>query len=280
MAPVSRSTPCSALWAKCVRPTFIFATFASGSCGDCHASFDVFLFFRDRSKRANSARVGLSIPEASASRRTNASYDSPVSRGAPIQPGRNRRRLHLRRRGHARVRRYGAEPGAPPEERVAVDRVGVGEPEGGHLASNVEGLSIYAPRVGGPDDGFLVASSQGNHTYYRLRPRPAARLPRDLPCGRSGGGRRRRGHRRPARGVGSGRSALSDGPARRPGWDQTWPRTRGSTRTSSSFRGRTCSTPSTSPFPKVLSESEASVCHGHHASSAPCASASHCARAL
>ena len=61
--------------------------------------------------------------------------------------------------------RYGAEPGAPPEERVAVDRVGVGEPEGGHLASNVEGLSIYAPRVGGPDDGFLVASSQGNHTY-------------------------------------------------------------------------------------------------------------------
>ncbi len=61
--------------------------------------------------------------------------------------------------------RYGAEPDAPPEERVAVDRVGVGELEGGHLASNVEGLSIYAPRVGGPDAGFLVASSQGNHTY-------------------------------------------------------------------------------------------------------------------
>ncbi len=61
--------------------------------------------------------------------------------------------------------RYGAEPGAPPEEWVAVDRVGVGEPEGGHLASNVEGVSIYAPRVGGPDNGFLVASSQGNHTY-------------------------------------------------------------------------------------------------------------------
>ena len=63
-----------------------------------------------------------------------------------------------------RVRSW-AVGSAPPEERVAVDRVGVGEPEGGHLASNVEGLSIYAPRVGGPDDGFLVASSQGNHTY-------------------------------------------------------------------------------------------------------------------
>jgi len=41
----------------------------------------------------------------------------------------------------------------------------VGEPPGGHLASNVEGLSIYAPPGGGPDDGFLPASGQGNHTY-------------------------------------------------------------------------------------------------------------------
>ena len=60
--------------------------------------------------------------------------------------------------------RYGAEPGASAE-RVAVDRVGVGEPEGGHLAAHVEGLSIYAPSGGDPHDGFLVASSQGNHTY-------------------------------------------------------------------------------------------------------------------
>ena len=67
MAPVSRSTPCSALWAKCVRPSFIFAIFASRSCGDCHALFDVFLSFRDRSNRANSARVGVSIPDAFAS---------------------------------------------------------------------------------------------------------------------------------------------------------------------------------------------------------------------
>ena len=61
--------------------------------------------------------------------------------------------------------RYRAEPGLSTAQRVAVDRVGVGEPGGGHLASHVEGLSIYAPPGGGPDDGFLVASSQGNHTY-------------------------------------------------------------------------------------------------------------------
>ncbi len=61
--------------------------------------------------------------------------------------------------------RYPAEPGLSTAERVAVDRVGVGEPAGGHLASNVEGLSIYAPPAGGSDDGFLVASSQGNHAY-------------------------------------------------------------------------------------------------------------------
>ena len=61
--------------------------------------------------------------------------------------------------------RYRAEPGLSTADRVAVDRVGVGEPAGGHLASQVEGLSMYAPPGGGPDDGFLVASSQGNHTY-------------------------------------------------------------------------------------------------------------------
>ncbi len=42
--------------------------------------FEVFLFFRDRSNRANSARVGVSTPDASANRRMNASWDSPVSR--------------------------------------------------------------------------------------------------------------------------------------------------------------------------------------------------------
>ena len=85
MAPVSRSTPCSALWAKCVRPSFIFVIFASGSWGDRQSLFDVFLPFRDRSKRANSTRVGVAIPEASANRRTNASYDSPVSRRSMLR---------------------------------------------------------------------------------------------------------------------------------------------------------------------------------------------------
>ena len=79
------STPCSALWARCVRPSFIFAIFASGSCGDFHSLFDVFLFFRDRSNRARSARVGVSTPDASANRRMNASWDSPVSRRSMLR---------------------------------------------------------------------------------------------------------------------------------------------------------------------------------------------------
>ena len=61
--------------------------------------------------------------------------------------------------------RYDAAPEASESERVAVDRVGVGEPRGGHLSASVEGLSIYSPPGGGPHDGFLVASSQGNDTY-------------------------------------------------------------------------------------------------------------------
>ena len=52
---------------------FFAAIFASGSCGDFHSLFDVFLFFRDRSKRARSARVGVSTPDASAKLRTKAS---------------------------------------------------------------------------------------------------------------------------------------------------------------------------------------------------------------
>ena len=40
MAPVSMSTACSDLWAKCVRPSFIFAIFASGSCDDLHFTTD------------------------------------------------------------------------------------------------------------------------------------------------------------------------------------------------------------------------------------------------
>src|ERR1035437_7515618 len=57
IAPVSRSTACSALWARRVRPSFIFATFASGSHGCFQSWFEVF-FLRLRSRRARSSRVG------------------------------------------------------------------------------------------------------------------------------------------------------------------------------------------------------------------------------
>ena len=67
MAPVSRSTACSAVCARCVRPSFILAIFASGSCGWVQSAFEPF-FLRVRSNRANSARVGVERPDASASR--------------------------------------------------------------------------------------------------------------------------------------------------------------------------------------------------------------------
>jgi hypothetical protein len=49
-----------------VRPSFILVIFASGSCGWVQSSFEP-LFFRFRSIRARSARVGVSMPDACAS---------------------------------------------------------------------------------------------------------------------------------------------------------------------------------------------------------------------
>ena len=49
--------------------------FASGSCGLVQSSFDPF-FFRFRSNRASSARVGVAMPDASASRVSHASYSA------------------------------------------------------------------------------------------------------------------------------------------------------------------------------------------------------------
>lgn len=97
--------------------------------------------------------------------------------------------------------RYRAEPGLSTAERLAVDPVGVGEPAGGHLASNVADPSIYAPPGGGPDDGFLVASSQGNNTYlvYDRAPPHAYRKRFRLA---DAGAPRRPGHRRTRRRVG------------------------------------------------------------------------------
>ena len=49
-----------------LRPSFILVIFASGSEGDVHSLLEPF-FFRFRSSRANSARVGVSMPDACAS---------------------------------------------------------------------------------------------------------------------------------------------------------------------------------------------------------------------
>ena len=65
----------------------------------------------------------------------------------------------------AGIWRYDAEPTAQTDRPAAVDAVGLGSPGGGRLAADVEGLALYAPPGGGNRDGYLVASSQGNHTY-------------------------------------------------------------------------------------------------------------------
>ncbi|MCA1605075.1 MAG: phytase [Acidobacteria bacterium] len=57
--------------------------------------------------------------------------------------------------------KYGAEP-TSGATRTTVDKTGAG----GHLTSNVEGLCIA---YGTADDGYLIASSQGNNTYVVYR---------------------------------------------------------------------------------------------------------------
>lgn len=71
--------------------------------------------------------------------------------------------------------RYGAEPKDSFKERMAVDRTGLGKTDGGRLSADVKGLALYAPpdadKNNGADsaqyknNGYLVASSQGNFTY-------------------------------------------------------------------------------------------------------------------
>lgn len=61
--------------------------------------------------------------------------------------------------------RYGAEPGDSIERRGSVDTTGLGTTPGSRLSADVEGLALYAPPEGDADDGYLVASSQGNFTY-------------------------------------------------------------------------------------------------------------------
>lgn len=61
--------------------------------------------------------------------------------------------------------RYGAEPKDSFNQRTSVNKTGLGDASGGHLSADVEGLALYAPMDAGPDAGYLIASSQGNHTY-------------------------------------------------------------------------------------------------------------------
>ncbi len=67
-APVSRSTACSGLEAKRVRPSFRRVILASGSLGLAHSAFEVRLPLRRRSSRLSSAAVGVAIPLSLASR--------------------------------------------------------------------------------------------------------------------------------------------------------------------------------------------------------------------
>ena len=57
---------------------------------------------------------------------------------------------------------YGAEPGAPLFPRILVDVTG----PAGHLTADVEGLAIVEQPGG---DGYLLASSQGDHTFVAYR---------------------------------------------------------------------------------------------------------------
>jgi 3-phytase len=64
--------------------------------------------------------------------------------------------------------RYGAEPTDPTgtADRVMVDK---DESEGGHFARDVEGLTLVNEPGGG---GYLIASSQGDHSYTVYRSSP------------------------------------------------------------------------------------------------------------
>jgi len=61
--------------------------------------------------------------------------------------------------------RYGAEPKDSFGERARVDATGLGKRDGGRLAADVMGLSLYVPDGADNDSGYLIASSQGNFSY-------------------------------------------------------------------------------------------------------------------
>ena len=78
IAPESRSTACSALCAKCVRPSFILVIFASGRRALPFLVRALLLAAPIQPRQG--CRVGVRIPAALASRVRYCSYASPVSR--------------------------------------------------------------------------------------------------------------------------------------------------------------------------------------------------------
>ncbi|MEO0398929.1 MAG: phytase [Pseudomonadota bacterium] len=60
--------------------------------------------------------------------------------------------------------RFNAEP-SDVDAKTLIARTGVGDIEGARLSADVEGLAIYAPKPNAPQTGYLIASSQGDHTY-------------------------------------------------------------------------------------------------------------------
>lgn len=75
--------------------------------------------------------------------------------------------------------RYGAEPGAGTQ-RVLVDSTG----PGGHLAADVEGLTIARTRRGG---GYLIASSQGDSSFSVYRRQGGNRFVKSFRIGSGAG---------------------------------------------------------------------------------------------
>jgi 3-phytase len=68
--------------------------------------------------------------------------------------------------------KLGAEPDDSPRAKTMIAKVRASEhvdtPDfsgDARLTNSVEGLAIYAPQGGEPEDGYLIASSQGNSTY-------------------------------------------------------------------------------------------------------------------
>ncbi len=64
----------------------------------------------------------------------------------------------------AGIWRFSAAPDGPVDG-VLIASTFETDPERGRLRADVEGLALYAPPQAGPQNGFLIASSQGDFTY-------------------------------------------------------------------------------------------------------------------